>query len=61
MNETKIEWNLLLIFYWSISKMKYFGRINSAKGKHPIPGQFYLFSIPAWKGTELCCDGVEFE
>ena len=41
--------------------MKYFGRINSGKGKHPIPGQFYLFSIPAWKGTELCCDGVEFE
>ena len=24
MNEAKTEWKLLLVFYWSISKMKYF-------------------------------------
>ena len=34
MNEIKTEWNLLLLFYWSISKMKYFTGINNAKGKH---------------------------
>ena len=48
MNETKTELNLLLVFYWSISKIKYFGGMNIAKVKHPIPGHFYLFSIPAW-------------
>ena len=37
MNETKAEWNLLLVFYWSISTIKYFGRINS-EGKHPTLG-----------------------
>ena len=45
MNETKTERNLLLLFYLSISKMKYFGRINSEKGKHPTPCQFYLLSF----------------
>ena len=43
MNETKTEWNLLLVSYWSIYKMKYFERINSGKGKHPTSDQFYYF------------------
>ena len=43
MNETKTEWNLLLVSYWSIYKMKYFGRINSGKGIHPTSDQFYYF------------------
>ena len=29
--------------------MKYFGRINNAKGKHPTLGKFYLFSFCTWK------------
>ena len=33
--------------------MEYFGRKNSAKGKCRNPSQFYLFSFPAWKETEL--------
>ena len=45
MNETNTEQNFLLVFYWSISKIKHLGRINSAKVKHTIPGQFYLFSF----------------
>ena len=49
MNETKAEWNLLLAFHWLILKMKFFGRINNAKGKHPTPGQFCLFSFLAGK------------
>ena len=60
MNETKTEWSLLLVFYWSLSKIKYFGRINSTKGNYPTPSQFYLFFFPAWTETELmdalkCC------
>ena len=47
MNEIKTEQNLLLVLYWSISKIKYFGAINIAKVKHPTPGQFYLLSFPA--------------
>ena len=43
MTETKTEWNLLLVSYWSIYKMKYFERINSGKGKHPTSDQFYYF------------------
>ena len=53
MNETKTEGNLLVVFYWSISKIKYFRRINIAKVKHSIPGQFYIFSFPAWTEAEL--------
>ena len=49
MNETKTELNLLLAFYWSILKMKFFGRTNNAKGKNPTPGKFYLFSFLAGK------------
>ena len=49
MNETKTEWNLLLVFYWSIFKMNYFGRINNAKGKHLTLGQCCLFSFCACK------------
>ena len=52
-NETKTERNLLLVFYWSIPKIKHFGRINSAKVKHSTPGWFYLFSFPAWNEVEL--------
>ena len=48
-NETKTEWNLPLAYYWSILEIKLFGRINNAKGKHPTPGQFYLFSFLARK------------
>ena len=46
MNETKTEQTLLLLFYWSMSKIKYSGRINMAIVKHLTPGQFYLFSFP---------------
>ena len=53
MNETKTERNLLLVFYWSISKIKYFGRKNIEKIKYPTPGQFYLFSFPAWNKAKL--------
>ena len=49
MNETNTEYNLLLVFYWSIFKMKYFSRINNGKGKHPTLDQFYLFSFRVWK------------
>ena len=50
MNVTKTEWNLLLTFYWSIFKMKQFGRINDVNGKHPTPGYLYLlFSFLACK------------
>ena len=53
MKETKTERNLLPEFYWSISKIKYLGRISSAKVKHPTPGQFYLLSFPAWNKADL--------
>ena len=33
--------------------MKYFGSINSTTGKHATLGQFHLFSLSAWKETEL--------
>ena len=46
MNETKTEWNLLLVFYLSPCKMKYIFWINSAKGKGPTPGQFYFPFLP---------------
>ena len=49
MNETKTEWNLLLAFFWSILKMKFFGRINDGKWNHPTPGQCYLFHFFAGK------------
>ena len=39
--------------FWSLSKIKYFGIINSAKGKHPTPFQFYLFSFPTLNETKL--------
>ena len=52
-NETKTEQNLQLVFYWSISKIKYIGRINSAKVKYPTSGKFYLFFFPAWNEAEL--------
>ena len=46
MNETKTERNLLVVFYWPISKIKYFGRMK-------IKSQFYIFSFPAWTEAEL--------
>ena len=52
-NETKTERNLLMVFYWSISKIKYFSRMNSANVKYPNPGKFYLFYFPAWNEAEL--------
>ena len=52
MNKPKSEWNFLLVFYWSTSKMKYIFLINSAKRKYPTQGQFYL-SCPTWQETEL--------
>ena len=46
----KTECNLQLTFYWSIFKMKQFGRINDVNGKHPTPGYLYLlFSFLACK------------
>ena len=52
--KVKNEWNkswmkLTAGVLWFILKMKFFGRINNAKGKHPTPGQFYLFSFLAGK------------
>ena len=38
MNEARTKWNLLLLLFWSISKMKYNGRINSATGKNSATG-----------------------
>ena len=38
---------VILLFY--ILKMKYFGRKNSVKGKHPAPSKFYSFSSPPWR------------
>ena len=53
MNETKTEQNILLAFYWPISKVKYFSRINISKVKYSTPGQFYLFSFTIWNEPEL--------
>ena len=52
--KTKTERNLPLVFCWSISKIKYFGRINIAKLNHPTQGQFFcFFSRPGWNKVGL--------
>ena len=50
---TKSEWGFLLVFYWSLSDIKYLCILSSAKEKHPTPDQIYFFSFLAWKETEL--------
>ena len=35
----KLTAGILLVY----TQDEFFGRINNAKGKHPTPGQFYLF------------------
>ena len=43
MNETKAESNVLLAFYLSILKMKFFCSINNAKGNTLLQASFTYF------------------
>ena len=46
----------MLTFYWHISKIKYFGRINSAKGKYPTLFLFIFLSHLKKESIDGCIE-----